>query len=611
MATEPEQTLTETPIPMVITLSKYSDRVLLKTLLGRSDGGLGLIGERVVIGGWVKSAKEVRKEAVPAAQAQPRPVAGEPKNDVTCVEVLQSRIPFIRSIMKVLGGGAGHFRDKLEFSVPRPPTPSTVILQVSDGSCVSSLQILVDSSLFPPSQVMPTGTCILAEGILQHPLVHVKHVIELKTEIILHVGTVDQDKYPLSKKRLPLEMLRDRPHFRPRTTTVASVMRIRNSLTQATHTFFQNEGFLNVQVPVITTTDTEGFSEKFQVTTLFSKDLKKEEPITMDDTGAISLEAVKASIIEKSKQVEELKRTDSNKEALAAAIQDLHKTNELVSKLEAREKSKLDTYIKAEKFKFSEDFFGRQAYLTVSGSLHLESLASALGNVYSFGPTFRAGRTESKKMLAEMWMVEAEMAFSQLEDSMNCADDFLKFLSKWVLENCDEDLAFVSKRIDKTIVDRLQLVMPSSFEKITYAEAVEVLKQLIKFISLFACSYLVDEIYKRPVIIYNYPKELKPFYVRLNDDGKTVAAFDLVVPKVGTLIRGSQNEERLDTLTTRIKELGLENEQYQWYLDLRRHGSVKNSGFRLVFDLMVLYTTGLNDVRDVAPFPRSCGKAFD
>lgn len=192
-------------------------------------------------------------------------------------------------------------------------------------------------------------------------------------------------------------------------------MRIRNSLTQATHTFFQNQGFLNVQVPIITTTDSEGFSEKFRVTTLLSKDLKEEEPITMDDAGAISLEAVKASIMEKSKQVEELKRTNSNKEALAAAIQDLRKTNELVSKLEAREKSKPDTYIKAEKFKFSEDFFGRQAYLTVSGSLHLESFASALGNVYSFGPTFRAERSESKKMLAEMWMVEAKMAFSQLE----------------------------------------------------------------------------------------------------------------------------------------------------------------------------------------------------
>uniref|UniRef100_A0A5B6ZBR0 asparagine--tRNA ligase n=1 Tax=Davidia involucrata TaxID=16924 RepID=A0A5B6ZBR0_DAVIN len=525
--------------------------------------------------------------------------------------------------MKVLGG-SGHYPvgEKLDSVIPKPPPPSIAILQVSDGSSIASLQVLVDSSIALPSHLMPTGTCVLAEGILQQPLALGKHVIELKAEKILHLGIVDQDKYPLSKKRLSLDTLRDCSHFRPRTTTVASVMRIRNSMTLATHAFFQNAGFLYVQVPIITGTDSEGFSDKFQVTTLLGKESKKEERNAVEDTGGVSLEVVKASIKEKSKQVEELGRSESNKEALAAAIQDLRKANELALQLEEREKSKSRTSLVPNKVDFSEDFFCRQTFLTVSGRLHLESYACALGNVYSFGPRFRAEKTGSKKYLAEMWMIELEMAFSQLEDAMNCADDLLKFLCKWVLENCSEDLTFVSKRIDKTIVDHLQSLTSSSFVKISYAEAVELLKQFTdkKFEAKIEWgvplteeheSYLVDEIYKTPVIICNYPKELKPFYVRLNDDGKTVAAFDVIVPKVGTLIRGSQNEERFNMLTARIKELSLPKEQYEWYVDLRRHGTVKHSGFSLVFDALVLFATGLTDIRDVIPFPRSCGKSYN
>ncbi|KAA8550553.1 hypothetical protein F0562_002237 [Nyssa sinensis] len=605
-------------VEIPVTLSKYSKRVILKTVLGRSDGGLGLLGERVVIGGWVKSSKEVRKEPVPPTEVDAG--SASPK-DVSCVEVLQSRVPFLRSIMKVFGGG-GHYpvREKLGPVIPKPPPPSIAILQLSDGSSIASLQVVVDSSIALPSHLMPTGTCVLAEGILQQPSVQGKHVLELKAEKILHLGIVDQDNYPLSKKRLPLEMLRDSSHIRPRTTTVASVMRIRNSMTQATHAFFQNVGFLYVQVPVITSTDSEGCSEKFQVTTLLGRERKEEERNSVEHTVGVSLEVVKASIKEKSKLVEELKRSESNKEALVAAIQDLRKSNELALQLEEREKTKSGTSHKPYKVDFSEDFFSCPTFLTVSGRLHLESYACALGNVYSFGPRFRAEKSESKKYLAEMWMIELEMAFSQLEDAMNCADDLLKFICKWVLENCSEDLAFVSKRIDKTIVDRLQSMTSSSFEKLSYAEAVEVLKKVTdkNFEAKIEWglplteeheSYLADEIYKTPVIIYNYPKELKPFYVRLNIDGKTVAAFDVIVPKVGTLVRGSQNEERFNMLSARIKELGLPKKQYEWYLDLRRHGTVKHSGFSLVFDALVLYATGLTDVRDVIPFPRSCGKA--
>ncbi|KAL6967949.1 Viral polyprotein [Sarracenia purpurea var. burkii] len=614
-----------------VALSKYSKRVILKTILGRSDGGIGLVGQRVVIGGWVKSSNEVKKEPLPPPPPPPPPAAVVPASggnspvakDITCIEVLQIRIPFIRSIMKVLGGTHHPIREKLDYVVqklpPPPPPPSIAILIVSDGSFVASLKVLVDSSIASPNQIMPTGTCILVEGTLEKPAVQGKHAIELKVEKILHLGTVNQDGYPLSKKRLPLELLRDSSHLRPRTTTVASVIRIRDSLTQATHAFFTDNGFLYVQMPIITTVDCEGFSDKFLVTTLLGKEAKR-EPITMDDTGGVSLGTLKASIEEKSKQVEELKRSESNREALVAAVQDLRKTNELATVLEAREKSKHGTSVKTERVGLSEDFFSPQTYLTVSGRLHLESYACALGNVYSFGPRFRAQRSQSKRHVAEMWMVELEMAFSQLEDAMNCADDFLKFVSKWMLENCSEDLKFLSKRADKTIVDRLHSLSSMSFQRISYAEALDVLKHVNDNSSKEKIewgvplteeheSYLADEIYKRPIIINNYPKELKPFYVRLNDDGKTVAAFDVIVPKAGKLIIASQSEERFSVLTARIMELGLAKEQYEWYLDLRRHGTVIHSGFSFVFDRLVVYATGLNDVRDVIPFPRSHGKA--
>ncbi|PSR86313.1 Asparagine--tRNA ligase [Actinidia chinensis var. chinensis] len=609
-----EQANFQTHVP----LSKYSKRVILKTIFDRSNEEL--VGERVVVGGWVKSSIEVRKDPLPQPPPPPVAAARAGPKDVSCVEILQTRIPFFRSIMKVLGGAHNPICKELESVIQKlPPPPSIAILQVSDGSCVSSLQVLVDSSIVSPSQVMPTGTCILVEGILRQPELQGKHAIELKVEKIMHVGMVVQDKYPLSKKRLPLDMLRDSSHFRPRTTTVASVTRIRDALTQATHIFFMNNGFLYVQMPIITTMDWEGFSDKFQVTTLLGKETKKEQ-VTMDNAEGISLETVRASIREKSKQVEELKRTESNREALAAVIQDLRKTNELLIQLEARENSQLETSVGTEMVNFSKDFFPRKTYLTVSGRLHLESYACALGNVYSFGPRFRAQKSESKKHVAEMWMVELEMAFSQLEDAMNCADDFLKFVSKWVLENCSEDLKFLSKRVDHTIVDRLLLMTSMPFQRISYAEALEVLKQVKDkkfetkidsgvFLTEEHESFLVDEIYKKPVIIHSYPKELKPFHVRLNDDGKTVAAFDIIVPNAGKLIRASQNEERLNMLTTRIKELGLPKEQYEWYLDLRRHGTVVHSGFSLVFDLLVANATGLIDVRDVIPFPRSHGKA--
>ncbi|MBA0832176.1 hypothetical protein Goarm_016582, partial [Gossypium armourianum] len=340
-------------------------------------------------------------------------------------------------------------------------------------------------------QILPTGTCILAQGVLRNPSALGKQTIELTVEKILHVGTVEQDKYPLSRKRLPLDSLRDYPHIRPRTTTVASVARIRNTLDFASHTFFQNRGFLHVQVPIMTTTDPEGFSEKFQVTTLLGETSKKESPVGVSDADGVNPETVKAAIQEKSSLVEQLKRSDSNREALAAAVQDLKKTNELAQQIETREKSKPITAVKPDLVSFNADFFGRQIYLTVSGRLHLESYACALGHVYSFGPRFRADKTVSAKHVAEMWTVEAEMAFAQLEVS----------------------LCIIKVQVtDKAFKTQLQWGVPLTDEHL---------------------SYLADDHYRRPVIIYDYPKAVKPFYVRLNDDGKTVAAFEMVVPKNG------------------------------------------------------------------------------
>ncbi|KAL6209025.1 hypothetical protein ACLB2K_019968 [Fragaria x ananassa] len=616
--------VTATSMTTQLTPFKYSNRVLLKTILDRSDGGLELVGERVLIGGWVKSSKEVMKQTppppLPAADHAPAREP-DPKSDVSCVEILQSRIPFLRTIVKVLGGSSSNntLRERID-AVLKPAPPSTAFLKVSDGSCPASLQVVVESSIVPPCQLLHTGTCVTVEGVLQQSVVKGKHVVELRVEKVLHIGTVDYSKYPLSKKRVPIEKLRECFHIRARTTTVGSVMRIRSALTFGAHTFCHNHGFISVQVPILTSTDCNGFSKKYKVTGLFDKADKKEEPKAIAEIEGVSLEAIKATAKEKSSLVEELKRTDSNKEALAAAVLDLRKTNELASQLEAREKAKLKTSQKVDNVKSSEGSFSSQTFLTVSGRLHLESYACSLGNVYSFGPRFRADKGESPKHVPEMLMFEIEMAFSQLEDVMNCADEFFKFLCKWVLENCPEDMKFVTERIDKNRVDRLQSVISSSFERISYAEALNVLNKVTDkkvetnlqwgaALTEEDLSHLSDEIYKKPVIVYNYPKEIKPFYVRLNDDGKTVAAFDMIVPKIGKLISGSQNEERTHILSTRIKDLGLPREQYEWYLDLRRHGTVKHSGFSLEFDLMVLFATGLTDVRDAIPFPRSYGKA--
>ncbi|CAH9074251.1 unnamed protein product [Cuscuta epithymum] len=439
-----------------------------------------------------------------------------------------------------------------------PPLYS--MLEVNDGSSVKNLQVLVDSKLESPEKVMPTGTCIVVEGILQKASTEGKHHIELLANKILHLGTVDKNEYLLTRRTLPLTLLRNYPHLRPRTAQMASLMRIHNSAFTALRTFYQANGFQNVQVPIINNINTRPSDKKFHVMVATNEDQKKK---------------------------------DENADE------------------EMRNKEKYEN--------ISSDYFSELMHLTSSGRLHLQSQASALGNVYTYSPVFHPDQPKGNSMisLAEMWMVDTEIAFSQSEDAMDYAEDLLKFMCKWVLEKCIEDVRFLSKPTATTLIEELQLVTSSSFKRISYRKLVEdmnavsinenagltvpLLENLLLEDSFL--MYVVTNIYKRPVIVYDHLKERKPFHVRLNDDGKTVASFDVILPHVGYVLSGSQSEERLDTLISRIEEVGLSKEEFEWYLDLRRHGTTMHSGFSLSLDSLLLYAGGFKELGDVTPFP--------
>ncbi|OVA11364.1 WHEP-TRS [Macleaya cordata] len=540
--------------------AQFSRRVLIRNIISRSDGGVGLAGQKVTVGGWVKTGREQ---------------------------------------------GKGSF----------------AFLELNDGSCPANLQVIVDSSVCPLGQLVPTGTCVFVEGELKKPPEGTKQNVELRVEKVLEVGPVDPAKYPLPKTRLTLEFLRDFVHLRPRTNTISAVARIRNALAYATHTFFQKHGFLYVQTPIITTSDCEGAGEMFQVTTLFNdaekveKELKQNPPPSESD-----IEAAKLLVKLKGEAVAQLKSAKASKEEISASVAVLTKAKESLAKLEERSKLKPGLPQKDGKIDYSHDFFARQAFLTVSGQLQVETFACALSSVYTFGPTFRAEHSHTSRHLAEFWMVEPEIAFADLEDDMNCAESYVKFLSQWLLDNCLDDMQFMVKNFDKTAIDRLKLVSSTPFERISYTEAVKLLENVTekKFENKVEWGidlaseherYLTEVIFKKPVIVYNYPKGIKAFYMRLNDDMKTVAAMDVLVPKVGELIGGSQREERYDVIEKRILEAGLPLEPYDWYLDLRRYGTVKHSGFGLGFERMILFATGIDNIRDVIPFPRFPGRA--
>ncbi|XP_010483144.1 PREDICTED: asparagine--tRNA ligase, cytoplasmic 1 [Camelina sativa] len=542
--------------------AEFSNRVLIKSILGRPDGGATLAGQKVRIGGWVKSGREQ-------------------------------------------GKGAFAF------------------LAVNDGSCPANLQVMVDSSLYDLSKLVATGTCVTVEGVLKLPPEGKdKQMIELSVEKVIDVGTVEA-KYPLPKTKLTLEFLRDMLHLRPRTNSISAIARIRNALAFATHSFFQEHSFLYVHTPIITTSDCEGAGEMFQVTTLINhteqveKDLIVNPPPTEAD-----VEAARLIVKEKGAAVAQLKAADASKQEIKASVDELTIAKANLAQVEERSKLKPGLPKKDGKIDYSNDFFSRQAFLTVSGQLQVETYACALSSVYTFGPTFRAENSHTTRHLAEFWMVEPEIAFADLQDDMNCAEAYVKYMCKWLLEKCYDDMELMAKNFDRGCIERLQLVASTPFGRITYTEAVELLERAVaegkKFENKVEWGvdlaseherYLTEVMFQKPVIVYNYPKGIKAFYMRLNDDGKTVAAMDVLVPKVGELIGGSQREERYDVITQRIKEMGLPIEPYKWYIDLRRYGTVKHCGFGLGFERMILFATGIDNIRDVIPFPRYPGKA--
>ncbi|KAG6533713.1 hypothetical protein ZIOFF_007588 [Zingiber officinale] len=505
---------------------------------------------------------------------------------------------------------------------------SFAFLELNDGSCLSNLQVIVDAAVYPLSELVPTGTSVLVEGELKKPPEGTKQRVELRVEKVLEIGPVDPAKYPLPKTRLTLEFLRDFMHLRARTNTISAIARIRDELAYATHTFFRQNGFRYIHTPIITTSDCEGAGEMFQVTTLFSDAEKLEKELQQNPPPSESdVEAAKLLVKEKGEVVSLLKSSKASKEEIVASVAELNKAKENASKLEERYNLKPGLPRKDDKIDYARDFFGRQAFLTVSGQLQVETYACALGNVYTFGPTFRAEHSHTSRHLAEFWMVEPEIAFANLEvlyfnnlDDMNYAENYVKFLCQWLLDNCREDMEFMVKNYDKTAIERLELVSSMPFERISYTKAVQLLVNVTdrKFENKVEWGidlaseherYLTEVIFKKPVIVYNYPKGIKAFYMRLNDDKKTVAAMDVLVPKVGELIGGSQREERLEILIKRIEDSGLPLEPYEWYLDLRRFGTVKHSGFGLGFERMLLFATGIDNIRDVIPFPRYPGRA--
>lgn len=425
-------------------------------------------------------------------------------------------------------------------------------IEVNDGSTLANFQVIADPKLANYNAlptIISTGVSVAITGkIVESP--GEKQDFEMQASDIKVIGACNPEVYPLQKKQHTFEFLRTIAHLRPRTNTLGAVARVRNALAFATHKFFNERGFLYIQTPIITASDCEGAGEMFKVTTL---DLEK-----------------------------------------------VPKTPE----------GKVD---------YSKDFFARPTYLTVSGQLNGEIYASALSDVYTFGPTFRAENSNTARHLAEFWMMEPEMAFADINDNMDNAEAYLKYVLSYVLENCQEDMTFFQKFISKDLITELTKIVETPFERASYTYAVRVLEKAPKSFEFPIRwgvdlqseheRYLVDKYFNKPVIITDYPKEIKSFYMRQNDDGKTVAAMDILVPHLGEIVGGSQREERLDKLEERMKQLGLNPKDYWWYLELRKYGSVPHSGYGVGFERLVRFVTGMENIRDAIAFPRYPGNA--
>ena len=433
----------------------------------------------------------------------------------------------------------------------RRDSKGITFIELNDGSRFKSMQLVVEAGAIPEEMLkqVTTGSSLEAAGSLVASPAK-GQAVELKVASIRVYGTADPGSYPLQKKGHTLEFLREISHLRVRSNSFGAAFRVRNVLTHAIHCFFQERGFLYVQTPIITTSDCEGAGQMFNVTTLNIQ----QTPLTAD--------------------------------------------------------GKVD---------WQQDFFAKPAYLTVSGQLEGEIFASAFSKVYTFGPTFRAENSNTPRHLAEFWMIEPEMAFYELADNMQLAEEFLKYIIRAVLEHCREDLEFFNQFIEKSVLATLEHVAQSEFAQMTYSDAVDELKKSGRNwefpvewgndLQTEHERFLSEEVFKKPVIVTDYPKNIKAFYMRVNDNGKTVRAMDVLVPRVGEIIGGSQREERYEVLLDRLRDSGLDESSYWWYLDLRRYGSVPHSGFGLGLERMMMYLTGLKNIRDVIPFPRTPGNA--
>ena len=443
-----------------------------------------------------------------------------------------------------------------------------VFIQVNDGSCFANIQLTFDrnnpsdnanvESIEAELKKLNTGASVRAEGLLV-PSPASGQAVEVTLEKLTCLGVCPPEEYPLQKNKMSMEYLRENAHLRARTNTFGAVYRMRNQMAFAVHSFFQERGFQYINAPEITCSDCEGAGEMFQVTTL-----------SMEKIAEMGVKAGLGGM----------------------KIEDAHKIVD-----------------------YSKDFFGKKANLTVSGQLEAETLATALSRVYTFGPTFRAENSNTPRHLAEFWMIEPEMAFFTLEDDMDIQEEFIKYLLNWALTKCREDLEFFNKRIQPGLIEMLEHVVNSKFKRISYTDAIAELEKhadKFEFKPYWGCDiateherYLTEQIFKCPVMVYNYPKEIKSFYMKLNEDGKTVRAVEVLVPGIGEIIGGSEREENYDKLLAACKERNMDMSNYEWYLDLRRFGTVPHAGFGLGFERLIRYVTGMENIRDVIPYPRA------
>ena len=426
---------------------------------------------------------------------------------------------------------------------------NVIFIALNDGSTINNVQIVADTEAFDAELVkdITTGACLSVNGALVQSQGS-GQVVEIQAKEIEILGTCGSD-FPMQKKGQSFEYMRQHAHMRLRTNTFGAVFRIRHNMAMAIHHYFHEHGFFYFHTPIITASDCEGAGQMFQVTTKNLYDLKK------DENGKID---------------------------------------------------------------YSDDFFGKPTSLTVSGQLEGELGATSLGAIYTFGPTFRAENSNTPRHLAEFWMIEPEVAFNDITDNMDLAEDFLKYCIQWAFDNCQDDLNFLNKMIDNTLIDRLHFVLKNEFVRLSYSEGIEILEQAVKAGKKFEFPiywgvdlaseherYLVEEHFKRPVILTDYPKEIKAFYMKLNEDGKTVRAMDVLFPQIGEIIGGSEREADYDKLQTRIDEMNLPMKDMWWYLDTRKYGTCPHSGFGLGFERLILFVTGMQNIRDVIPFPRT------